>query len=169
MSIGRTLAVSVALASSLVLGACHRPQGALMAATGSSQTYPSYETSPKSIHVLDLRTGEVIFAMDVPPGKQLSMDFVEGEGDDPVYTPDLMRYEVFDLGTMTGALANSMTVPGASSRRVDVFIRQGPEFRASAPEHEYRTDLPGERPAWWTPAGGAMPDDRKGLKNYDGN
>ena len=47
--------------------------------TGGSSTYFSYETRPVTITVLDLRTYEEIFTINVPPGKQLTFDFKEGE------------------------------------------------------------------------------------------
>jgi len=106
--------------------------------------------------------------VDIPAGRHLTIDFVAGAGDDPVYSPDLMRYEVFDQGTTWGALRNSMTVPTASSRRIDVTIRQGPEYITAVPDRELRTDELADRPDWWTPEGGEMPEDEKGLANYDG-
>ena len=60
-------------------------------------------------------------------GKQLTLDFKTGDGDDPVATPDLMRYEIFPIGTSIGRLRNSLTVPNQYSRRIDVDYRAGPE------------------------------------------
>jgi hypothetical protein len=162
------LALGLGFASLAALSACHRPHGATMAYTGGSYTYYSYEMKPKTVRVVDLRTNEVVFSMDIPPGKQLTMDFVEGKGDDPIYTPDLLRYEVFDMGTTIGKLHNVMTVPSASNRRIDVYLREGPEYITVPPERALRTDEMEDRPDWWTPAGGELPDDQKGLKNYDG-
>ncbi|MCP3904286.1 MAG: hypothetical protein GY715_11700 [Planctomycetes bacterium] len=160
------LPVAVALVT-LATPACHRPQGALMARTGSSQTYASYETLPKTVKITDLRNGEVVFAMDIPVGKQLSLDFLDGEGADPVYAPDLMRYQVFDYGTTTGKLRSMLSVPAASSRRIEVTIRPAPEYAAAASDRVLRTDETGNRPDWWTAEGGELPDDPKGVKNYD--
>ncbi len=159
-------AAAVGLLAAILAG-CHRPHGAFMAYTGASQTYWSSEMLPKTVLLVDVRTGDVIFSMDIPPGKQLSMDFVEGAGDDPVFSPDLMRYEVFDLGTTTGKLRSAMSVPNASSRRVDIEIRKGVEYTAEAADRDLRTDLPGDRPDWWTTHGGALPDDPHGLTIYD--
>lgn len=165
----RSKLMILAAAAGLVagLGACHRPQGAMLSYTGESITYYSTEYQPKSVELLDLRTGEVLFAMDIPAGKQLTIDFVPGEGDDPVYTPDLMRWEVFDLGSEFGKLTNSMTVPTATSRRLDYFLRPGPEYVTAAPDESLRTDELRDRPEWWTPEGGPMPEDNKGTDNYE--
>jgi hypothetical protein len=158
---------SCVVLAAVCLTGCHRPHGAFMPYSGGSHTYYSTETSPKTVRLIDLRSNEVVFSLDIPAGKQLTIDFVGGEGDDPVYTPDLMRYEVFDLGTKTGVLSSAMSVPAAPSRRLDISLRQGPEYAVASPERELRTDEVADRPAWWTPQGGEMPEDRKGLKNYD--
>ena len=87
------------LAAMLTLGGCYRPQGALMPSTGAPYTYPSTSTRPQSVLVRDLRTDEVVFTMDIPVGSQLTMQFKSGDGDDVVYTPDLLKWQIFDLGT----------------------------------------------------------------------
>lgn len=160
--------LALGLFASVAFLGCHRPQGAFMSYTGASQTYYSYEMQPKTVRVMDLRTREVIFSMDIPPGKQLTLDFVEGKGDDEIYSPDLMRYEVFDMGTTMGKLHNTMTVPAAANRRIDITLRPGPEYITAQPERTLRTDEMEDRPDWWTPAGGEMREDSKGLENYDG-
>ena len=150
-----------------VAAGCHRPQGAIIPYTGGSQTYASTERMPKNVELIDTRTGDVVFAMEIPAGKQLSLDFREGEGDDPVYTPDLMRYQVFENGTEIGRLRNAMSVPSAASRRLDVNLRTGPEYVTAAPDRPLRTDELEDRPDWWTPRGGPMPADPTGLTTYD--
>lgn len=162
-----TLVLGLAAASLVALPGCYRPHGAMIPWTGAAATYYSYEMAPKTVRVLDLRTSETIFSMDIPPGKQLVMQFVAGEGDDPVYTPDVLRYEVMEMGTETGKLRSQMTVPAASSRKVEVEIRQGPEYAAASPERLLRTDELADRPGWWSPEGGPMPDDWNGTTKYD--
>lgn len=163
----RAMILAFGLAASALLVGCYRPQGAAMPSTGGAATFYSYEMAPKTVQIVDLRTEAVIFAMDIPTGKQLTLDFREGEGDDPVYSPDLLRYEVFDQGTTTGKLTNAMSVPGAASRRIDVYLRQGPEYMSSAPDRMLRTDEMEDRPEWWTPGGGDLPEDQKGVDNYN--
>jgi hypothetical protein len=164
----RPLAIALLLACGAA-GACHTPGGGMTPFTGGSHTFYSTELRPVTIEVVDLRNKEVVFRMDVPPGKQLTLDFRSGEGDDPVYTPDLMRYQVWDLGTSTGRLRNSLTVPAAWARRLDVSYREGPEYAPAPPDRELRTDEMEHRPDWWTPEGGELPvGNRGGSGNYDG-
>ncbi len=161
------IALAAVVAGGLTLAGCHRPHGAFIPYTGGSYTYFSTETMPKTLRLIDLRSSDVFFEMDIPPGKQLTIDFVDGDGDDPVQTPDLMRYEIFDLGTETGKLTNAMSVPGASSRMIEVVLRDGVEYITAAPDRSLRTDELADRPAWWTPEGGKLPDDDTGLTIYD--
>ena len=107
----------------LVLPGCLSPKGGMMPYTGSPDVFYSWEHLPATVTLLDTRTDEVLFAMDVPPGKQLAVRFLAGEGDDPVYTPDLMLYEVMKRGEKYGKLRNSITVPSADVRRLDVDYR----------------------------------------------
>lgn len=150
----------------LAPAACHGPGGALMPYTGATQSYPSSESMPQTVRLVDVRTGEVFFEKDIPPGEQLTFDFITGGGDDPVHTPDLMRWQLWPVGTKYGKLRNSMSVPNAASRRVDVYVRRGMEYAPTPPNEQYRTDQLQDRPAWWTPEGGPMSDDDKHI--YDG-
>ncbi|MHC4949004.1 MAG: hypothetical protein ACYTG1_12220 [Planctomycetota bacterium] len=165
---GLTLGIAAIAAVGLASCATHNPQGGTFPGDNSSITYFSTESSPKTITLRDLRTDEVLFTMDIPVGKQLTLKFEEGEGDDPVNTPDLMNYEVWDIGTTSGALLNSLTVPNASSRRLEVQIRQGTEWADQPAMRELRTDELADRPDWWTPEGGPMPDRDAAVTNYDG-
>jgi hypothetical protein len=146
-----------------------------MPGINSAATYWSTEMAPKTVTVVDTRTCEEVFAMDIPPGKQLVMNFSDDNpqygsskntGDDPVHRPALMTYQVMDLGQQTGRLQNSLTVPGLWARRVDVTIRKSGEIAPTPPEVALRADQEADRPAWWTPKGGAMPP-KYGDSNYD--
>ena len=154
--------------SCVVLAGCHSPKGGFMPNSKSSYTYYSTETMPKSITMIDLRTNEEVFSIDIPAGKQLTFDFVEGAGDDPVYRPDLMRYMIWDIGTSIGKLRRSLTVPASYSRRIEVDIRPGSEYRPADPTRELRSDEMNDRPEWWTPEGGDMPNNDGAITNYDG-
>jgi hypothetical protein len=161
---------STLIAAALVavsLAGCYTPEGGWYPYSGGATTYYSYETRPVSVKLVDLRSGEVVFAMDVPAGRQLTCDFLRGKGDDPALRPDLMRYEVWPIGTTTGSLTNSLTVPSQTSRRMDVTFRDGVEFAAAPADEVIRTDTPEDRPAWWTPEGGQQPADRRGVTKYD--
>lgn len=158
----------IALTIAMFITGCHTPAGGIMPYTGGSNTYFSYETRPVTITIIDLRTNEEIFSMNVPPGKQLTFDFKEGLGDDPVYNPDLMRYEVFAMRTNSGKLRNSLTVPPANARRIDVSYRENYEYRDVTSDTQLRADQLMDRPEWWTPNGGPIPRQRiTKVPDYD--
>lgn len=162
----KALALACMAAATISLNGCYKPGGAFLPYTGAPQTYYSTESSPKSVTLVDVRTNEIIFSIDIPVGQQLTMDFVAGSGDDPVHTPDLMRYQLWPIGTTTGRMRNAMTVPNAWARRVDIDIRDSMEYAPTPPDYKYRADDAGERPDWWTPKGGAYEQD-SGLTIYD--
>jgi len=155
----RTALCTFALAisgGSLSLAGCHRPEGGMMSYTGETQTYYSTEMSPKTITVVDTRTNETLHEFVVPVGKQFVYDFVKDGGNDPVQTPDLMRYDIMPLGAYYGRLRNGVTVPNQYSRRVDFYIREGVEYAEEPPSYRLRPESLEEQPAWWTPEGGPM-------------
>jgi hypothetical protein len=152
-------------AASLVLipalGGCYGPRGAVMPYTGNGYTYVSSEMKPVTITIYDTRTEEPFFKLDIPPGKQLTMNFLEGKGDDPVERPDRMVYAILDAGTSTGRLTNQLTCPPTGCRRIDYQIRSGTEWREEPPEYTNRIDAMKDKPAWWTPQGGELPKEKK--------
>ncbi|MHC5002824.1 MAG: hypothetical protein ACYTJ0_06840 [Planctomycetota bacterium] len=166
--LSRVLTYLTAVIATTAIVGCYKPGGALMPYTGQAITYYSTEVRQATIELIDLRTDDVVFRMDVPPGKQLSIKFLAGDGDDPSLRPDLMQYDVWDIGTTTGRLRNALTVPGAAARRIDVHYRHGREFAEAPPPRELRTDEVAEQPDWWTPEGGPMPKEDRGVTNYDG-
>jgi hypothetical protein len=155
--LARSLMLSVAAA--LILAGCYSPSGGWVKRRGAAVTYYSVESYPATVTIVDTRTDEPFFTIEIPVGNQLTLDFKEGEGDDPVLTPDLMVYQVFPLGTSIGRLRNSVTVPNEYSRRIDVDYRQ-PEQTAQSSDQKLRTDELADRPEWWTPGGGQRPEDR---------
>lgn len=149
----------------VALGGCFSPQGAFMPYVGEPATYWSTEAMPATVTLVDTRTGQAFFTMEIPVGKQLTLDFVADGGDDPVLTPDLMRWEVFPRGTSFGTLRNAMSVPDSFSRRIDVDYRPAPEYEPKAADQALRVDQ--DKPDWWTPRGGRMPDANAAMTIYD--
>ncbi len=145
-----------------VLSACHTPRGAILGYTGGSYTYFSTEQMPKTFRLVDTRTEEVIFIEEIPAGKQLTIQFIKGEGNDPVNTPDLMMYEVMPINTRIGTLRNSMTVPNAACRRIDIDFRPAPEAAPEPAGQIYRPDRLNDGNEWMTPEGGEIPEERSG-------
>ncbi len=148
-------ATSLALVS--VLSGCFGPRGAVMPYTGDGFTYISTEMNPVTIVLVDTRTEEMFFKLEVPVGKQLTLNFLEGKGDDPVERPDRMVYSIFEAGKTTGRLTNQLTCPPQSCRRIDYTVRAAPEWREEPPEYRNRIDLLKDKPSWWTPQGGELP------------
>ncbi len=148
-----------------LLAACYGPDGGFMPGSGRGRVYQSTSMQPKTVSVVDTRTEEAFFKMELPPGKQLTLNFLEGGGDDPVYTPDRMVYAVWDNGVNTGHLDNQITCPPASCRRIDVEIRRGPVWPEPDPAVRLRTDQSADRPPPANGQGTPIPD--AGKKQYD--
>lgn len=98
--------------------------------TGVSEdkmVYVSRPHEPKTITLMDTRTGEALWTMDVPVGRKLVIDFEEGLAGNTPDRPDLMRWELMKESDLIGRLDNAMPVPMADSRRLDMSLRAGPE------------------------------------------
>ena len=101
---------------------------------GSAHGWPSTVQRPATVTLVDSRTGEEIWTMDVPVGKVLMTKFRTGKGDDPVHRPDLLDYEVVDYGeTVPSRYTSSISVPDADSRTWDLSIRPAPEYGPRPP------------------------------------
>jgi hypothetical protein len=160
----RTISLSLIVASTFALAGCYGPRGAWSPYTGNGYTYESTEMKPVTITLIDTRTEQPFFKLEIPAGKQLTMNFLEGEGDDPVERPDRMVYSIWDNGTSTGRLTNMLTVPPVGCRRIDYTVRASPEWREAPASYEDRVDTGAQHPAWWTPQGGELP---KRTKFYE--
>lgn len=98
--------------------------------TGMSQdtfVYVSRPHEPKTITLIDTRSGEALWTMDVPVGSKLVIDFEADESEGVPERPDLMRWELMNDTDLLGRLDNAMPVPAATARRLDVTLRPGPE------------------------------------------
>jgi hypothetical protein len=151
--------VGILLCQILVLSGCFAPDGGAWPTANGTFTYYSTTDSPKTISIMDSRTEEAFFTMELPVGEQLTFKFLEGGGNDVVLTPDRMQWAIFPLGTGTGRLTNQMTVPPATARRIQIALRDTPEW----PEAEDRYGLVLEggeaSPDHLTPRGGRLPSD----------
>lgn len=90
-------------------------------------TYVSTAHSPKTVTVVDTRTQETVFALDIPVGQQLVINFDDKQADRDKYMSGEMRWAVMPAGNRFGSLKNRVDVPPAGSRRVDMTLREGPE------------------------------------------
>jgi hypothetical protein len=132
----------------------------------SAATYQSSEEFPKTITLIDTRSGEHLFVMEVPVGKKLVIDFVADSGDNTVLTPDLMSWQVFPNDVSYGPLSNSMTVPNRWSRRIDVTFRESSEYANQAVDRPLRVDEVNDQPDWWSAEGGSV-DNSNPSNGYD--
>lgn len=104
-------------------------------------TYVSNAHAPKTITLVDTRTEEVVFALDIPVGQQLVINFDDKNADRDKYMSGTMRWAVMTAGNRYGSLRNRIDVPPPYARRVDMTLREGPEV-ASPPQVETMTPPP---------------------------
>ena len=148
----RRFAATALLASSVPLSGCYNTSGGYMPMTGGGFTYESTPLLPTTVTVLNScersaqhPNGTPFFIMEIPPGKQLTFNFEEDGGDDPVQRPARMMYSLWKKGTQTGSLDNVLSCPGRDCRKIVVSYRPAPE--QARPDESYRLqagkDAPG--------------------------
>jgi hypothetical protein len=138
--------------------AAYSTKGGWLPSSNSTFTYVSTSSSPKTIRIIDTRNEEAFFSLRLPVGKQLTFKFTDAKGDDPIYTPDRMLWEIWDAPHKNGKLSNQLTVPPASARSIRVEIRPAPEWPEDDERYRLRVDLEEDRPDHWTPKGGPIPN-----------
>lgn len=109
-------------------------------------TFVSDSHAPKTITIVDTRTDEAVFAMDIPVGQQLVINFDDKSARRDEYMSGQMRWAVMPAGNRFGTLRNRVDVPPAHSRRIDMTLRDGPEV-ATAPTVETMTPPPLSNPS----------------------
>jgi hypothetical protein len=106
-------------------GGCHR-EGPWPGASLDQYTYVSRSWEPKTITLIDTRTGEPTWSVDIPVGQQLVMGFSEGTGPNE-YKPDEVVWELMAAGKKFGTRNNRLACPPSYARRIDMAIRSTPE------------------------------------------
>ena len=92
-------------------------------------TYQSTSWNPKTVSLIDTRTGETLWSVDVPVDQQLVVAFVQdGADNDDETMPDLMKWQIFDAGKLFGNLENRMPVPNRHARLLELALRPAPEM-----------------------------------------
>ncbi len=122
--------LSLAALSFGALSGCYTPQGPGYSGL-APETYISTSLSPKTVSLVDKRTDETVWSVDVPVGKQVVIIFREGQNEG-AFMPDTLLWEVMDAGKKFGKLDNEIPSPPRSSRRVDMALRPAPELPANA-------------------------------------
>ncbi|NBX36920.1 MAG: hypothetical protein EBR10_06825 [Planctomycetes bacterium] len=100
-----------------------------MPSTGRGFTYISTPTQPVTVTLIDTRTNESFYKMDIPAGQQLTFRFSDGTttNDSAKAKPVTMSWGMWAAGDQVGSLSNQMTAPPASCRRIDITYRTPPE------------------------------------------
>ncbi len=129
-----TRAVSIIAFGAVVTGSgCSlftmRPGGVMR--SQDQFTYISTPYQPLTVTLLDTRDSQEFWSVDVPIGKKLTIRFYEDKGEGSDYAPDVMRWQIYDQDMASTRLRNQIPVPGSESRRIDVSLREGPEYPES--------------------------------------
>lgn len=153
-----TAALALAMASVLTLAGCYSTETTLFSTTTGSFSYASTAMRPVTITIIDIRTEEPVFKMDVPVGQQLSFHFDETGGDDPVLRPAKMSWSMWESGNSFGSLTNTLSVPARDARRIEYSLRNSPEYAPQPVLAPMRADEASSKPEWATEAGGPAPE-----------
>lgn len=94
--------------------------------SGAPVAYVSTEHQPKTLTLTDTRTGAELWAVDIPVGQQLVMNFSRGTGPNAEY-PDEIVWSMMEAGRRFGSQDNRQPVPASTSRRLELTLRAGPE------------------------------------------
>lgn len=97
--------------------------------------YVSTAWQPKTITLVDTRTSQSFWSIDVPVGKKLVIQFRENASSPDAApgdaTPDMMLWDLMAPDDDFGPLANQIPVPPKAARRIDWVLRATPELPES--------------------------------------
>lgn len=124
----KACAFSLLTAASFAAVGCYSEGG--LGWSEDQHVYVSRPYQPWTVTLKDTRTGQELWSVEVPVGKQLVVHFLTGTGSPGAYTPDTMEWAIMEEGVESDRLGNSMPVPPAISRRLDPVLRPTPEFPA---------------------------------------
>ncbi len=144
---GRFVAAALTIMLVLLGSACTMHDGGYMpmaAGTWSPMTFQSTAAAPKTVAIVDTRTGETVFEVDIPTGQQLSIEFfMNKHRHKKPEAPDYMKYTLHTLGDVIGHLDKRVDVPAPWNRRVDVFLRSLEAYTPPDPSREVKPlDVP---------------------------
>lgn len=126
----RILLATLALSSvSGLLTGCSAESGTFW--SDDRYTYVSRAWEPKTVTLIDTRTGESLWSVDVPVGQQVVVAFSQGTGPNQ-YKPDEIVWEVMAAGRAGVARGNRMPCPPRDARRLDMTLRPTPEMPGTA-------------------------------------
>ncbi|MEM9165721.1 MAG: hypothetical protein AAGB48_01715 [Planctomycetota bacterium] len=128
----RTTCCLFLAATGLLVGGCYSIGG--VPASRDAATFESTSHLPATVSVIDTRTQEVIWSIDIPVGQKMRYRFYDKKKA-PGATdarPALMRWAVAPTRGDLGSLENELAVPVASNRLVRYDVRESPEFVTSS-------------------------------------
>ena len=143
-----------------LLTGCYAPDGGFMPSSGRGFTFISTPTRPVTVTLVDTRSQEMFFKMDIPAGKQLTFKFIEGSGSGSRAEPTKMIWEMWEAKTEFGELDNQLICPPASCRRIDVTYRPAPEDMPEDPTLLIPPDFQDQTVGANSPNGGPQPTNR---------
>jgi len=97
-------------------------------ASDDQHTYVSRPHRPQTVSLIDTRTQETLWTMEIPVGKKLVVQFKNNQFPDDPKNPALMKWGLLESDQLGGKLGNSMRAPHYDSRRLDVTMRPSPEL-----------------------------------------
>lgn len=174
-SLMRLSCLAVLIAGSGVLSGCYTEGGPGYSA--DQHVYVSRPWQPYTVTLRDTRTSQEFWSCDVPVGKKLIVKFVDDQGTNDQYTPDLMSWALVDEDRETGvSLASSIPVPPANARRLETVLRSTPELPESMVQTTRGTLAPAKRatvrpptvtatPAQPSPVGATTPTNSEPASN----
>ncbi|MEO1583877.1 MAG: hypothetical protein AAFR96_04800 [Planctomycetota bacterium] len=153
----KTATTALAAAALTALAGCYSIGG--VPASRDRFTYESHPLMPATVTIMDTRTGESVWSLDVPVGQKLVVRFYDDRTPDDA-TPTrtaMMRWRVVDLDDGAGSLNNEFAVPIATARKINFELREGPEYATDSrvtarPSPTTTTVSPAEQRAASTPA-----------------
>ncbi len=131
----RCLTLACSAGALLAASGCYKEGG--VGISNDTHVYVSTSHQPKTITLVDTRTGDAFWSQEVPVGKKLIVTFVTDGGTDGGFTPDLMQWGMVDASnTYSGRTDSDTPVPGRLDRRLDMELRPAPEL----PDDMFVTD-----------------------------
>lgn len=132
-------AAIIAAATLSLMAACHSPGGPRWSA--DRFTFVSTSWQPKTVSLIDTRSGQTVWSVDVPVGQQISVGFSRGTGPNE-YNSDEIVWGIMPAGQRMGSRPNRMPCPPRDVRRLDMTLRAAPELpgdmATGAPPREIR-------------------------------
>jgi hypothetical protein len=127
-SLRRVGLLTAAVLAASALGGCYTS-----GRSGVGHIYESTTWSPKTLTLVDTRTGETAWSVDVPVGQAIMVTFSEGTGPNE-FRPDEIRWEMAPIGRQIVTPMNAQPCPPAYARRIDMTLRSAPEAVSSNPD-----------------------------------